>query len=48
MVVSVVIRPGRRRWHGFSYVQSRDRVWICRREEIARHWWMAEHPVWYP
>ena len=24
-------------------VGSRDAVWICRREEIARHW-MAEHP----
>ncbi|MGB4336482.1 MAG: polysaccharide deacetylase family protein [Chromatiaceae bacterium] len=27
-----------------DYVQSHDRVWICRREEIARHW-MAEHPA---
>jgi len=27
-----------------DYVRSRDRTWICRREEIARHW-MAEHPV---
>ncbi|MFY9973972.1 MAG: polysaccharide deacetylase family protein [Chromatiaceae bacterium] len=27
-----------------DYVQGRDGVWICRREEIARHW-MAEHPV---
>lgn len=27
-----------------DYVQGRDAVWICRREEIARHW-MAEHPV---
>ncbi len=21
-----------------DYVQSRDRVWVCRREDIARHW----------
>ena len=27
-----------------DYVQSYDPVWICRREEIARHW-IAEHPV---
>jgi allantoinase len=27
-----------------DHVQSHDRVWICRREEIARHW-MAEHPA---
>jgi len=29
-----------------DYVRSRDRVWvwICRREEIARHW-LAEHPA---
>jgi allantoinase len=26
-----------------DYVHSHDSVWICRREEIARHW-MAEHP----
>lgn len=26
-----------------DYVQSRDQVWICRREEIARHW-ISEHP----
>lgn len=26
-----------------DYVQRRDGVWICRREEIARHW-MAEKP----
>ena len=25
-----------------DYVQSQDAVWICRREEMARHW-MAEH-----
>ena len=27
-----------------DHVQGRDGVWICRREEIARHW-MAEHPA---
>jgi len=27
-----------------DYVQSHDPVWICRREEIARHW-IAEHPA---
>lgn len=26
-----------------DYVQKREAVWICRREEIARHW-MREHP----
>jgi allantoinase len=26
-----------------DYVQGHDSVWVCRREEIARHW-MAEHP----
>jgi allantoinase len=26
-----------------DYVQSRDAVWICRRQDIARHW-MARHP----
>lgn len=26
-----------------DYVQGHEAVWICRREEIARHW-MAEHP----
>ncbi|SER74041.1 putative urate catabolism protein [Nitrosomonas sp. Nm51] len=25
-----------------DYVQNHDPVWICRRDEIARHWW-AEH-----
>lgn len=27
-----------------DYVQRHDAVWICRREEIARHW-MHEHPA---
>ena len=38
-------RPGRfaalRRF--LDYVQSRDKVWICRRVDIARHW-IAQHP----
>jgi putative urate catabolism protein len=25
-----------------DYVESQDAVWVCRREEVARHW-MAEH-----
>lgn len=27
-----------------DYVQGHESVWICRREEIARHW-MSEHPA---
>jgi peptidoglycan/xylan/chitin deacetylase (PgdA/CDA1 family) len=27
-----------------DYVQSHDSVWICRREEMARHW-IAEYPA---
>jgi len=27
-----------------DYVQNHDAVWICRREEIARHW-LREHPA---
>ncbi len=27
-----------------DYLQGHDAVWICRREDIARHW-MAEHPA---
>jgi allantoinase len=27
-----------------EYIQSKDRVWICRREDIARHW-IKEHPA---
>ncbi len=27
-----------------DYLQARDGVWICRREEIARHW-LASHPA---
>jgi allantoinase len=27
-----------------DYVQAHDLVWICRREEIAKHW-MTEHPA---
>jgi len=27
-----------------DYAQAREAVWICRREDIARHW-IAEHPA---
>lgn len=27
-----------------DYVQAHDGVWVCRREEVARHW-MAQHPA---
>ncbi len=27
-----------------DYIQARDAVWICRREDIARHW-ISQHPV---
>jgi peptidoglycan/xylan/chitin deacetylase (PgdA/CDA1 family) len=27
-----------------EYIQAKDHVWICRREDIARHW-IAEHPA---
>jgi len=27
-----------------DYIQSKDRTWICQREEIAQHW-MSEHPA---
>ena len=27
-----------------EYIQAKERVWICRREDIARHW-MATHPA---
>jgi len=38
-------RPGRfAALHRFlDYVQSHDKVWICRRIDIARHW-IAQHP----
>jgi peptidoglycan/xylan/chitin deacetylase (PgdA/CDA1 family) len=29
--------------HFLDHVQSHERVWICRRVEIARHW-IARHP----
>jgi len=38
-------RPGRfaalRRF--LDYVQTRDKVWICRRVDLARHW-ITQHP----
>lgn len=38
-------RPGRFRalQRFLDYVQAHDDVWICRREDIARHW-LAHHP----
>lgn len=41
-------RPGRFRalQRFLDYVQSHDDVWICRREDIARHW--VEHHPWSP
>ncbi|TNE78151.1 MAG: allantoinase PuuE [Gammaproteobacteria bacterium] len=27
-----------------DYVQARDSVWVCRREDIARHW-ISQHPA---
>jgi hypothetical protein len=27
-----------------DYMAGHDRIWICRREDIARHW-MAAHPA---
>jgi putative urate catabolism protein len=42
----LVGRPGRFRalTRFLDHVQRHDRVWICRRVDIARHW-MAVHPV---
>jgi putative urate catabolism protein len=30
-----------------DYVQSKPDVWICRREDIARHWWATNPPIGY-
>ena len=42
----IVGRPGR--FHALQqfidYVQSHSQVWVCRREDIARHW----HQHFYP
>ena len=37
--------PGRARAlvRFIEYIQSREQVWICRREDIARHW-MSHFP----
>ncbi|MDX6039404.1 allantoinase PuuE [Scandinavium lactucae] len=42
-------RPGRFRalQRFLDYVQSHDDVWICRREDIARHW-VKHHPYSFP
>jgi putative urate catabolism protein len=39
-------RPGRigALYRILDYMAGHERVWICRREDIARHW-MAEHPA---
>jgi len=39
-------RPGRAAGLArfMDYVASHEKVWVCRREDIARHW-MAEHPA---
>jgi peptidoglycan/xylan/chitin deacetylase (PgdA/CDA1 family) len=41
----LVGRPGRFRalQRFLDHVQQHDRVWICRRVDIARHW-IARHP----
>lgn len=41
----VIGRPGRAGGLArvLDYIQGHDKVWICRREEIARHW-IAHHP----
>jgi peptidoglycan/xylan/chitin deacetylase (PgdA/CDA1 family) len=38
-------RPGRARALArfLDHVQAHDRVWICRRDDIARHW-LRVHP----
>ena len=38
-------RPGRAAALGrvLDYIGGHDKVWICRREDIARHW-IAQHP----
>lgn len=42
----IVGRPGRfAAWQRFlDHVQKHDKVWICRRVDIARHW-IAKHPA---
>jgi peptidoglycan/xylan/chitin deacetylase (PgdA/CDA1 family) len=39
-------RPGRFRalQRFLDHVERHDRVWVCRRADIARHW-MAHHPA---
>jgi putative urate catabolism protein len=39
-------RPGRMRalQRFLDHIQSHDKVWVCRRVDIARHW-KAEHPL---
>ena len=43
----LVGRPGRAAALAkfLDYVQSRDRVWLCRRVDIARHWHKYHKPL---
>ena len=43
----LVGRPGRMAalQRFLDYVQGHDKVWICRREDIARHWHRHHHPA---
>jgi peptidoglycan/xylan/chitin deacetylase (PgdA/CDA1 family) len=38
--------PGRARAliRFIEYIQSHERVWVCRREDVARHWTAAFPP----
>jgi allantoinase len=42
----IVGHPGRAKalMRFIEYIQAKDKVWICRREDIARHW-IATHPA---
>ncbi len=28
-----------------DYIQSKERVWVCKREDIAHHWYKTHYPV---
>ena len=40
-------RPGRMRGlqRFLDHIEAHDRVWVCRRVEIARHWWEHHPPM---
>lgn len=42
-------RPGRAQSLArfIDYVRSKERVWICRRSDIARHWYGNFYPLGY-